>query len=206
MFSVVSRLCNACGISFSSTGKLPTRTGSTNRAKSIILTRMLKSRTPNTIAKRIPRLTTTKSQLPLHISADPITSSPVPTQGDATPLSLADVQLKPAWQRKVFLKAGLYSTLYKKTYPTLRSLAKSKNGLTTTSRVTHNRATRNAAKVGRFMFPLPINFGEHLINTERDFFLTYDILEGAELGGGGKRWQDGFVKIRNSEFLSFCIM
>ena len=62
--------------------------------------------------------------------------------------------------KKEFLDAGLYSDEYKGGAQTARS------------------------KRGSFAFPLPINYGEIYIATEKDFSLSFDIVENQYLLGG----------------------
>lgn len=184
------RLCNACGLRWRSKNPGldfgPRVRGSNRQQKRILKSAVSKSpATPRVKAKP-------------HVKAVPRVKAARMTAASSLPIDLSpsaaavDEVDRPVWLSKEFLRSGLYSNDLKAVMKRGRRVATDK-------------------KAPAFRFPLPMHYGEAMLNTETDFFLTLDIIDGWERGMFNEAVQrskvpEAFIRIRNSKWTRVAAM
>ncbi|KAG0237479.1 Histone-Lysine N-Methyltransferase ash1l [Actinomortierella wolfii] len=114
--------------------------------------------------------------------------------------------------RKTFLKSGLYSADLKMNSPLRRLTGTSPSSTPAPTSPSSSSSTSSSKQLvtrrndvkgkKRPFFELPINYGETLMNTQRDFVLPFDIMQAWKLGALIQRKQpDPFIKIRSNVFV-----
>ncbi|RUS17332.1 hypothetical protein BC937DRAFT_90111, partial [Endogone sp. FLAS-F59071] len=175
-----STLCNACGLRWRSKNPSldfgPRVRGSNRQQK-----RILKSAAPKPPA--VPRVKTM-----LRVKAARMTVASLLSADLSPSVAAADEVDRPAWLSKEFLRSGLYSN-------DLKAVTKRGPG------------RRIADKKGpAFQLPLPMHYGDAMLKTETDFFLTHDIIDGWERGMFNEAVQrnkvpEAFIRIRSNAFV-----